>query len=99
MNREHLFVGFAGFLHVPGISAVSAIDDKFKPVSTVFQVLTSVPNGAGQFEYSYEVPECQDICPSFDPLLQDENYVGVSVAATRLRQARSRLNIASLLTP
>jgi hypothetical protein len=95
-----MFVGFAGYKYRPGVGSIPNLADAFKPVSTIFQVLTNLssPGSSGQeFSYNYQVQDCKSLCPSFDRLEEDTNYVAVSVAAKAFRKAREKLNIASTI--
>lgn len=88
-------VGFAAYKYVSGAGLLPHLNDAFKPVSTAFAVAASNDAGEG-YCYSHPVAQCRSVCPAFDTLEENENYVGVSTPATiKMQRSRDKLNLAS----
>jgi hypothetical protein len=88
-------VGFAAYKYVPGAGLLPHLNDAFKPASTAFAITAGADDGNG-FCYAHPVEECSSICPLFERLEVEENYVGVSTPATiQMQRSRDKLNLAS----
>lgn len=102
LDTPHVFVGFAGYKYRPGVGLTPTLENAFNPVSTSFQVVTSQSSssaGVPGYAYSNMVTNCKAVCGvDFDTFEPNENYVGVSIAATPLNVTRERLNLPDILT-
>jgi hypothetical protein len=101
LDTPHVFVGFAGYKYRPGVGLTPTLENAFNPVSTSFQVVTaqsSAGAGGSEFAYANVVTNCKAVCGvDFDTFDPDENYVGVSIAATPLNVTREKLNLPDIL--
>lgn len=95
LDTANTLLGFAAYKYVPGVGLLPHLNDAFKPASTAFAVAAGVDTGSG-FCYAHSVEECSAVCPQFERLESDENYVGVSTPATvQMQRSRDKLNLAS----
>lgn len=104
LNAAHAFVGFAAYKYRREYG-FPAQQNAFEIISTAFDVLpgpldvSSTP--APHYSYNHTVVRCKEFCPvapSFVHVpspVQDDSYVGVSVAAIGAGRIRERLNLAT----